>query len=100
MSWMKTISLALIASLLPYAALAAPSAAHIHRHHHHPVFVNPGPVWDLYAPNWLPSYDYYGGPAVGGELYSPDSGGVNSMSNDFGTSGSLGHTNGMPAIGH
>jgi hypothetical protein len=33
----------------------------------------------------------------GGALYGRESGGVNSMSNDFGTSGVLGHTNGMPA---
>jgi len=40
----------------------------------------------------------YGGGWVGtGQTFTRDSGGANSMSNDFGTSGVLGHTNGMPA---
>lgn len=34
-----------------------------------------------------------------GEIFTRNSGGVNSMNNNFGTSGVLGHTNGMPVTG-
>jgi hypothetical protein len=36
----------------------------------------------------------------GGNDFTVDNGHFNSMSNDFGTSGVLGHTNGTPAIFH
>ena len=97
-----TLSAALFAALLlPTASLAAPRAGHI-RHHHHAHIVGPGivgPNWDLYGPDvGAPAPVYNGSYApLGGALYGRDSGGVNSMSNDFGTSGVLGHTNGMPA---
>jgi hypothetical protein len=35
-----------------------------------------------------------------GQLAPMDSGILDSMRNDFGTSGTLGHTNGMPVTGH
>lgn len=101
MSLMKLSGALLVAFLLPTAAIAAQSAVHSSRHHHHARVIGPGivgPSWDLYgSPNvgGGPVYDYFGG--TQGELYGRESGGVNSMSNDFGTSGVLGHTNGMPA---
>jgi hypothetical protein len=43
-----------------------------------------------YAPGW----------AGTGQLAPRDSGVLDSMRNDFGTSGTLGHANGMPVTGH
>ena len=40
----------------------------------------------------------YGG--WSGPIVVPDPSGVNGMSRDFGTSGVLGHTNGLPVTGH
>jgi hypothetical protein len=96
-----TLSAALLAALLaPPASFAAPRGAHI-RHHHHAHILGSGivgPNWDLYGPEvGGPVYD--GSYVPLGRLYGRESGGVNSMSNDFGTSGVLGHTNGMPAAG-
>ena len=103
MSWLKLSGALLIALILPTATVAAPSVAHSW-HHHHPRLVGPrigvGPTWDLYGDGFVapgPPYTY-DGPI--GALHGPDSGGVNSVSNDFGTSGVLGHTNGMPVTGH
>jgi len=42
----------------------------------------------------------HGGGAGTGQPFTRDSDCVNSMSNDFGTSGALGHVNGMPVTGH
>jgi hypothetical protein len=96
------LSAALLTALLsPTASLAAPRAAHIH-HHPHAHIVGPGivgPNWDLYGSDGAGSAPVYGGSyGAPGAFYGRESGGVNSMSNDFGTSGVLGHTNGMPAI--
>jgi hypothetical protein len=99
-----TLSAALLAALLlPTASFAAPRVAHIRQHGHAHV-VGPGivgPNWDLYGPDLSGLAPIYSGgsyaPLGGGALYGRESGGVNSMSNDFGTSGVLGHTNGMPA---
>lgn len=101
------LSAALLAALLlPTASFAAPRAGHI-RHHGHAHIVGPGivgpgivgPNWDLYGSDVGASAPVYNGSyaPLGGAPYGRDSGGVNSMSNDFGTSGVLGHTNGMPA---
>lgn len=98
------LSAALLAALLPStASFAAPRVAHI-RHHSHAHIVGPGivgPNWDLYGSDGSALAPVYSGGSyapLGGALYGRESGGVNSMSNDFGTSGVLGHTNGMPAI--
>ena len=88
----------LLALWLPAAAVAAPSAVHARHHHrhHHDRLLGVAPGLDLYGPS--AGYDRgYG--SFGGQLYTRNSGGVNSMANDFGTSGVLGHTNGMPATG-
>jgi hypothetical protein len=109
MSFRKLGGALVVAFFLPTAAVAAQNAAHgWHRHHHARVIgsgiVGPGivgPNWDLYGSPDVgvgSAYGYYGG--AEGALYGRDSGGVNSMSNDFGTSGVLGHTNGMPVTGH
>jgi hypothetical protein len=98
MSLMKAGGALLLALVLPLQAMAAPGAVHFRHHHHHHRLIGPGvgvsPETDIYGPagGYAPTYGGYGG-----ELYSPSSGGVNAMSNDFGTSGVLGHTNGMPA---
>ena len=107
MSYMKVSGALLVAFFLPTAAIAAQNTVH-GRHHHTRVIeqgiVGPGiagPNWDLYGSPDVgvsSTYGYYGG-AEGG-LYGRESGGVNSISNDFGTSGVLGHTNGMPATSH
>jgi hypothetical protein len=74
------------------------------RHHHHgwraagfngglaPGVAPNGPIIDQ------PGYGATYSPGAGG--ISRESGGINSRSNDFGTSGVLGHTNGMPVGGH
>ncbi len=96
---------ALVAALLfSTAAFAAPPVFHV-PHHHHARLVGPGivgPNWDLYGSSAAPAPVYEGsyGGFGGGELYGRESGGMNSMGNDFGTSGVLGHTNGMPVTGH
>lgn len=105
-----TLSAALFVALLsPTASLAAPHVAHI-QHHSHAHIVGSGisgQNWDLYGSDLSGLAPLYSGATSGvlgsgvlgsGALYSRESGGVNSMSNDFGTSGVLGHTNGMPAI--
>lgn len=94
---------ALTAALLLSTPALAAHLAYIPRHHHHAHLVGPGivgPNWDLYGPNVggpAPVYNGSYGAFGGGELYDRGSGGINAMSNDFGTSGVLGHTNGMPA---
>lgn len=100
-----TLSAVLLAALLsPTASLAAPRAAHLHHHSHAHIVGSgiSGQNWDLYGSDLSGLAPLYSGTASGvlgsGGLYSRESGGVNSMSNDFGTSGVLGHTNGMPAI--
>ena len=105
MSRLRT-SLALLVGLwLPAAALAVPRgvhARHYHHRHHHGRLVGVAPGWNLYGPSaGYEGYDggYSGYGSFGGQLYTRNSGGVNSMANDFGTSGVLGHTNGMPATG-
>ena len=106
MSRLRTSVALLLALGLPAAALAAPSAVHAwhhHHRHHHGRLVGVVPGWDLYGPSagyegyegYEGGYSGYG--SFGGQLYTRNSGGVNSMANDFGTSGVLGHTNGMPA---
>lgn len=106
MSRWKASGALLLALFLPTVAFAAQSAVHgrhHHHRHHHARWVGPGlvgPGWDIYGPSAGYGGGYYHdhGP-FGGELYSRNSGGVNSMANDFGTSGVLGHANGMPATG-
>lgn len=103
MSRLRASVALLLALWLPAAALAAPiHARHHHHRHHHGRLVGVGPGWDLYGPSaGYEGYDggYSGYGSFGGQIYTRNSGGVNSMANDFGTSGVLGHTNGMPATG-
>jgi hypothetical protein len=82
---------ALIAALLVFTAFS-PDAAVRARHHPHRLLFAPGVV--VVTPNW--PADLGLGPS-GGDFFTRDNGHFNSMSNDFGTSGVLGHTNGMPA---
>jgi len=103
MSWLRLSVALMFALMLPTASIAAPHIRH-HRHYHARLVgpgIGVGPTWDLYGDNFGPP-PVYEGPYAGpvGELYGRESGGVNSMSNDFGTSGVLGHANGMPVTGH
>jgi hypothetical protein len=84
------------------AALAAPAEAMVSVRHHHHHYTRGNPNFDPYAPLIMetPGASYNGGGVYTGEGFSRSSGGVNSMSNDFGTSGVLGHTNGQPSLPH
>jgi hypothetical protein len=76
---------------------ASPSEATVRvKHHHHIHSGFAGGLAPSVAPN-APISDEpeYGG--YGGTGFSHETGGINSQGNDFGTSGALGHTNGMPA---
>jgi hypothetical protein len=94
---MLKTSVAVAAALLILSANLSEATVRVRHHHHsHSGFGNglaPG-----VAPNApIPDQPEYGGAYGGGGIYSHESGGINSQSNDFGTSGALGHTNGMPA---
>ena len=80
---------ALIAAILVFTALS-PEAA-VRARHPHRWLIAPGVV---VVPNW--PADLGLGPS-GGDFFTRDNGHFNSMGNDFGTSGVLRHTNGMPA---
>jgi hypothetical protein len=68
------------------------------RHYHHSHSGLSGGLVPGVAPNApIPDQPEYGGGYSGGAGFSHESGGINSQGNDFGTSGVLGHTNGMPA---
>jgi hypothetical protein len=100
MSRLMTIGV-LITGMLISAGCAAEAAVHA-KHIHSRRFIPPnvGVPWDVdngFHANPGVGGTYGAGPVGTGEMLKWDSGGVNSMSNDFGTSGTLGHTNGMPA---
>jgi hypothetical protein len=100
MSPLKTSCSVIAAISILAMSFSAEAAVQIkHRHVSRGVV---GPAIEPYPP--ISSGDYgasYGAGAVGGGVgFSRDSGGVNSMSNDFGTSGVLGHTNGQPVWNH
>ena len=103
MSWLKASCALLVALAISAGAAAAPVVTPTGHHWRHAHRVGPllgvGPGYDLYGPPgvYSPSYGYGGGE---GPVITRGSGGVNSMSNDFGTSGVLGHSNGMPITGH
>jgi len=84
---------ALIFSLVLSDALAASADGALRRHRRVLVVPTPAPI---VAPNWPPDLGL--GPN-GGDFFTRDNGHFNGMSNDFGTSGVLGHTNGLPAGG-
>jgi hypothetical protein len=86
------VSSALIVALLLDAAFPA-DADGARRRHRAVLAPVPAPI---VAPNWPPDLEL--GPS-GGNFFTRDNGHFNSMSNDFGTSGVLGHTNGLPAGG-
>ncbi|GEM_PF-7013112 len=98
MSWLKLSGAVLAALFISTAAVAAQGAGHFRHSHPHGRHLSVGPEYDLYGPAPPPAaYEPSSGYYPGGQLYTRDSGGVNSLSNNFGTSGVLGHTNGMPA---
>jgi hypothetical protein len=67
------------------------------RHHYHSHSGFSAGLAPGVAPNApIPDQLEYGGSYGGGAGFSHESGGINSQGNDFGTSGVLGHTNGMP----
>jgi len=63
--------------------------------HRRRVVLAPAPV-PIIVPNG--PIDWGLGPS-GGDVFTRDNGHFNSIGNDFGTSGVLGHTNGLPAGG-
>jgi hypothetical protein len=99
MSLFKTACLFLAALGAAAAIESAGAAARFHHHHH--VIGAPNPNYNPYPSltGESPGVTYSGG-IYQGEGLSRSTGGVNSMSNDFGTSGVLGHTNGQPSLPH
>jgi hypothetical protein len=81
---------ALIAALAVVSVQSTEAGVRVR--HPHRLLLAPGGV--VVTPNWPPDLGL--GPS-GGDFFTRDNGHFNSMSNDFGTSGVLGHTNGMPA---
>jgi uncharacterized membrane protein len=103
MSLLKAGSILVIA-LCTAAASTGSGQAFVrghHRHHTHFTGARPNPYFQPYSPMTedAPGASY-GGSVYQGEGFSRSTGGVNSMGNDFGTSGVLGHTNGMPSLPH
>jgi hypothetical protein len=99
MSLFKTACICLAA--LCASAASAGAAVRFHHHHHQHLIGAPNPNFDPYSTltGESPAATYNGG-IYQGEGISRSTGGVNSMSNDFGTSGVLGHTNGQPSLPH
>jgi hypothetical protein len=99
MSLFKTACISLAA--LCVAVSAEPGGAAVRVHHHHHVFGAPNPNYNPYPSLTGESPGAaYNGEIYQGEGLSRSSGGVNSIGNDFGTSGVLGHTNGQPSLPH
>jgi len=97
MSWLKPSAVVLAAFIVSTAAIAAQGAGPVRHRHPHGRHLSIAPDYDLYGPAPPSGYEPNSGYYPGGQIYTRNSGGVNSLSNDFGTSGVLGHTNGMPA---
>jgi hypothetical protein len=98
----RLISLSvLFAALTVATAVAAQAPVRPSHPHHRPIFAPQAGVDDL-GPSDAGGYGAAYGPGwVGqGPLITRQSGGVNSLGNDLGTSGALGHVNGMPVTGH
>src|SRR5579863_943033 len=94
-----------ILALLCAIGAAGPADAVVRAHHHHQphlIGARPNPNYEPYPPltTEAPGALDSSGGGYQGEGFSRSTGGVNSMSNDFGTSGVLGHTNGMPSLPH
>jgi len=75
-------------------SIALSAEAQVRTKHLRGRLIGPG-VGVVVAPAPPPIYSGFG--PSGGNDFTIDNGHFNSMSNDFGTSGVLGHTNGMPA---
>jgi hypothetical protein len=102
MSLLKASSIFVALLCVAGATGSAGAVVRVHHYHHpHLSGARPNPNFEPYSPmtGEAPG-GYYGGGLDQGEGFSRSSGGVNSMSNDFGTSGVLGHTNGQPSLPH
>lgn len=84
------------------AASGLPASGQLPAYHAHPARSS-GPFTPLGVSPYPNAIGSSGGAEYGGwsgPIVVPDPSGVNGMSRDFGTSGVLGHTNGLPVTGH
>jgi hypothetical protein len=95
---LKISGVLLIALLVPTAAMAAVRVQTMQPHLAGPILGGPGFGFSTLVPtNGSPSPSSGSGNFTPtGQIYGPNSGGSNSMNNNFGTSGLLGNSNGSP----